>query len=663
MHRNMPPSNTKEARVLANRYKVEKKLGSGNFGVAYLCTDLRNNNEKKVLKEISVGDLQPDETVDAMREARLLSRLDHPSIVKFHDSFIHGESFCIITEYCDGGDMDVKIEEYKKKGMKFEEKAVLDWIVQLTMALQYMHSRRVLHRDLKTRNIFLRNNMVKIGDFGISRILMGTTDMASTFTGTPYYMSPEVLKHEGYNSKSDVWSVGCIMYELCALEHAFTGQGLMGVMYKIVEGEPPDLPKKYSRELNGVLKKMLTKEPDLRPGAQEVLQLPFIMKHINKMKDTLTDEYRSRHQSNLNEEKAEQEAMELAQLLREKSHLEDIRKTEVKEEEQVQKGTKYMSPRERMRLRKIEEANKRAKELEKHAKVKLKENADRREAIKETMGKTVVPAWKGGGGEGKTLANALHVPDARLTDTVSDQYHTYGPHYKTLHLGSSRSYDDDDDDDDDDIVTGTVRPATLSASKTLPAYMSPDDRPITPMRNTMVYDREHSSLDFKDGIPDSPQLAETYYSQFEGDFEDSSPDKEEADLSDDDGDDDDDDDDEGTIVAAHEDDMADYIGHLERALETSSGENTVIADDTVSGAFGPGARDIKVKNLRRQCIASLGEDVFKKAYDYLRKARSEDNGKSEKEIMEGLRQYVPNPSDCFIVDQLLFLEEQSKLGS
>ncbi|KAL8590562.1 hypothetical protein ACOMHN_010998 [Nucella lapillus] len=268
------------------------------------------------------------------------------------------------------------------------------------------------------------------------------------------------------------------------------------------------------------------------------------------------------------------------------------------------------------------------------------------------------PAWKGGGGEGTTLTSALHVPDARLTGTVSDNYLTFGPHHKALHTRSPESYDEDDDDD---IVSGTVRPAKLGLSHTLPSsFAASDDRPITPMKNTMVYGRKHSSLDFKDGIPDSPALAETYYSQFEEEFEEPSPEKEEAGLSDDD---DDDDDDEGTIVAAHEDDMADYINRLEKALDTPSNENTVIADDTVSGAFGPGARDIKVRNLKKQCITSLGEDVFKKAYEYLRKARSEENGKSEHEIMQGLREYVKNPSDCFIVDQLLFLEEQSKLGS
>lgn len=131
----------------------------------------------------------------------------------------------------------------------FEESLILDWFIQLTTAVKYIHERRVLHRDLKTRfdslslfsnslvllcmcyllpnhcrNIFLKNNLVKLGDFGISRILMGTSDLATTFTGTPYYMSPEVLKHDGYNVKSDVWSLGVVLYELCTLQHAFQGQ-------------------------------------------------------------------------------------------------------------------------------------------------------------------------------------------------------------------------------------------------------------------------------------------------------------------------------------------------------------------------------------------------------------------------------------------------------
>ncbi|CAF1632910.1 unnamed protein product, partial [Didymodactylos carnosus] len=104
-------------------------------------------------------------------------------------------------------------------------------------------------------NIFLKSDQIKIGDFGISRILVGTMDQATTFTGTPYFMSPEVMKHDGYTSKSDIWSVGCLLYEMCTFQHAFDGKGLMNVIYKVVEGKPPELPTTYSKELNDVLKK------------------------------------------------------------------------------------------------------------------------------------------------------------------------------------------------------------------------------------------------------------------------------------------------------------------------------------------------------------------------------------------------------------------------
>ncbi|XP_046329219.2 serine/threonine-protein kinase Nek11-like isoform X2 [Haliotis rufescens] len=600
----MPPSrpskdrDTNSARVLANRYEVVKKLGSGNFGTAFLCKDLRNNNELKVLKEISVGDLQPDETVDAMHEARLLSKLDHPSIVKFHDSFIDGEFFCIITEYCDGGDLDIKIGDCKKSKTTFDEKSILDWLVQLLLAVQYMHSRRVLHRDLKTRNIFIRNNMVKIGDFGISRILMGTTDMASTFTGTPYYMSPEVLKHEGYNSKSDVWSIGCILFELCALEHAFNGQGLMGVMYKIVEGKPPDLPKKYSRELNTVFQKMLVKNPDERPSASEVVKLPFIANHMTKMKDTLSDEYKMKHFSS--QHHADRDAEEIAQLLREKSHLDDLRKSEVKT---TPVNTKYMSPRERMRLRKMEEADKKGKMLNKHAKVQLQENNIRRSAIKESLSKTSVPVWAGGDGEGPKVRRALS-KSAEHAGTLDSNY----------------------------------------SGRALRMHTVP-------------------------GIPDNPRLAETYYSQFEGDFDDDEDDNADDGIGDDEPEDYDDDDDimmdeERTLVAEEEthNDVEDFIQCLEGALDKPEEQTITVADDTVSGAFGPHARGVKIKNLRAQCESVLGKETFEKAYSYLRGARYEKEGanKSEKDIMQGLRELVKNPSDCFLVDQLLFLEEQAK---
>ncbi|KAK0045182.1 serine/threonine-protein kinase Nek11 [Biomphalaria pfeifferi] len=672
---------TKEARVLANRYEVVKKLGSGNFGTAFLCKDTKCNNELKVLKEIPVGDLQPDETVDAMHEARLLSKLDHPGIVKFHDSFIDSEYFCIITEYCEGGDLDHKIEEFKKQGKSFDEKTILNWIIQLILAVQYMHSRRVLHRDLKTRNIFIRKNLMKIGDFGISRILMNTSDMASTFTGTPYYMSPEVLKHEGYNSKSDIWSIGCILYEMCSLEHAFMGQGLMAVMYKIVEKDPPNLPEKYSKDLNDVFKKMLTKDPEKRPSATEVTKIPFIEKHMTKMKETLTEEYKSKH--NMNPDLAEREASELASLLREKSHLEDVRSTLDRSTDSNSRSEaedidgKKLTAREKLLQKKRLEADKKAHELAKATQIQLVENTKRREKIKTSFEQTTLPAWKGGYGEGEILKEALTVKDPRLDKPSKYKY--------SLEDIKSEDFDDNSQDEETIIQRTVIRKRTDPKSKSIggskterserltrthsydtprtltehsPNTLSltlganPKDRAITPMKDLMVYDREHSSLDFKDGIPDTPDLAETYYEQFGFDDDeddivigktDNRRDSDDRTLTEE-------------SLAKEEDD---FIKCLEQALDNNSGESTIVSDDSVSGAFGPHAKETKIKNMRAECIKILGEDVFNKAYTYLKSARNskKQKEKSEKEIMEGLRKFVKNPSDCFIVDQLLFLEE------
>ncbi|CAB4039759.1 Serine threonine- kinase Nek11, partial [Paramuricea clavata] len=238
----------------------------------------------KVLKEISVGELKEDETFDAQREANLLAKLDHPNIVKFLDSFVYMESYCIVTELCEGGDLTEKIKAWKKSGRTFDESLIVAWLVQLLLAIQFIHKKKILHRDLKTRNIFLKNNMIKIGDFGISRILMGTSDMATTFTGTPYYMSPEILKHEGYNSKSDIWALGVVLYELCTLDHAFEGQNLLGVMYKIVEGETPALPEKFHPEFRKIFNGMLSKDPIQRPSASELLTNLYISKHVKEIK-------------------------------------------------------------------------------------------------------------------------------------------------------------------------------------------------------------------------------------------------------------------------------------------------------------------------------------------------------------------------------------------
>ena len=133
------------------------------------------------------------------------------------------------------GDLAFHIKLKQKKGEKFSEMEICHWFIQICLALEYVHGRRVIHRDLKTQNLFLTGNKtIKVGDFGISKVLESTTQVAMTVVGTPYYMPPEACQSAPYTSKSDVWSLGCILYELCSLKQPFQADNLLGLVFKIV---------------------------------------------------------------------------------------------------------------------------------------------------------------------------------------------------------------------------------------------------------------------------------------------------------------------------------------------------------------------------------------------------------------------------------------------
>ncbi|XP_067366164.1 serine/threonine-protein kinase Nek11 isoform X1 [Channa argus] len=351
--------------LVAKRYKILQTLGRGSFGSVYLVHDNKatDGEQLKALKQIPLGDLRPDETVRATQEAQLLSQLHHPAILTFHHSFLERDSFCIITEYCQDRDLDCKLEELRRAGGSLPETQVIDWLIQLLLGLHYMHDRRILHRDLKAKNVFLKRNLVKIGDFGVSCLLMGSCDLATTFTGTPYYMSPEVLSHQGYNSKSDIWALGCLLYEMCCLIHAFQGPNFLSVVMKIVEGETPTLPSAYSPDLNSVMQRMLQKQPSSRPSAAEILKTKFMEENMQKMKDRFV------FVSSGGDEDAEL----IAKKMQTKVHLQTLR-----ERTEVEK----MTPRERMRLRKQQAADENAERLRKLAEEKYVEIHTRRRELR-----------------------------------------------------------------------------------------------------------------------------------------------------------------------------------------------------------------------------------------------------------------------------------------
>jgi NIMA (never in mitosis gene a)-related kinase len=213
----------------------------------------------------------------AYQEAELLKRLNHPNIVTYRDSFCEFGYLIIVMEHCDVGDLAYHVKQKNKKNEFFTEAEIMNWFVQICMSLQYIHKLGILHRDIKTSNIYLTgNNTVKLGDFGISKVLQGS-EAAMTVVGTPYYMSPEVCEGRSYSYKSDAWSLGCVLYELCTLKHAFSADNLLGLVFKIVSGTAEPIPNQYSPQLRRIVTLMLAKDANTRLSVQDVMRDPYIL--------------------------------------------------------------------------------------------------------------------------------------------------------------------------------------------------------------------------------------------------------------------------------------------------------------------------------------------------------------------------------------------------
>jgi NIMA (never in mitosis gene a)-related kinase len=177
-------------------YIEKNKIGQGNFGSATIVTPIADPTKFYIAKKIKLNNLTEKDLENAQKEAQLLKQLKHPHIVEYIESFVEDGTFVIIMEYCEEGDLAFHIKGMVKKKQNFSEELVLNWFLQIAFALNYIHKKKILHRDIKTSNIFLNSNgIVKIGDFGISKILEGTLENAETVVGTPYYMSPEVCEN------------------------------------------------------------------------------------------------------------------------------------------------------------------------------------------------------------------------------------------------------------------------------------------------------------------------------------------------------------------------------------------------------------------------------------------------------------------------------------
>ncbi|KAL0965033.1 hypothetical protein UPYG_G00275900 [Umbra pygmaea] len=260
-------------------YEVLYTIGSGSYGK---CQKIRRKSDGKILvwKELDYGTMEEGEKQMLVSEVNLLRELKHPNIVRYYDRIIDrtNTTLYIVMEHCEGGDLSSLITRCIKERRYLEEEFIMRVMAQLTLALKECHRRSdggatVLHRDLKPANIFLDvKQNVKLGDFGLARILNHDTSFAKTFVGTPYYMSPEQINRMSYNEKSDIWSLGCLLYELCALSPPFMAYNQKELAEKIREGKFRRIPYRYSEELNTLLSRMLHLKDYLRPSVESILQ-------------------------------------------------------------------------------------------------------------------------------------------------------------------------------------------------------------------------------------------------------------------------------------------------------------------------------------------------------------------------------------------------------
>ena len=269
-----------------NNFILGKPLGKGAFGSVRLVTR-KEDGKIYAMKSINLGKLDRREIEAALNEVRLLASLNHPNIIGYKETFYdeNTRTLNLVMEYADDGDISHKIQDNLKKRLQFEESTIWEWIIQILKGLKYLHDNKIMHRDLKCANIFLmKNGLLKIGDLNVSKL--AKSNMARTQTGTPFYLSPEIWKDLPYDYKCDIWSLGCIIYEMCTSRPPFRGTSLKELGSNILNGYYLPISG-FSNDIREIISKMLIVDPKRRASTDELLNSEIIQRKIKSLGSNL----------------------------------------------------------------------------------------------------------------------------------------------------------------------------------------------------------------------------------------------------------------------------------------------------------------------------------------------------------------------------------------
>lgn len=267
------------------KYVKRKLLGQGSFGSAWRVEESATGRVLAA-KVMDLNNMSAKDRGFVTNEVKCLSRCNNAHIVRCEDSLERNGMLLIVMEYADGGDLYKQIRARQQTMRYFREHEVVFIFLQLCLALDHIHTNKMMHRDLKTANILLTTTgLVKLGDFGFSRQYEDSLSnpVGSTFCGTPYYLSPELWHRQPYSKKSEMWALGVVLYEVMALKRPFGGRNMDDLINNICNSNHPPLPSCFSEELRTICNDLLSIDPARRPALRQLFHQPFIRANLHTL--------------------------------------------------------------------------------------------------------------------------------------------------------------------------------------------------------------------------------------------------------------------------------------------------------------------------------------------------------------------------------------------